>query len=170
MSRASVSSSSSWSVSAWRYCSTDMCCISGELGSAAKRGERRAELVRERGAELPHLADGLLEPAERVVEGVRHLVELVLRAAQRQPPVRGRRRRSRRVAAAMRDERRERPRRHPAADDQREQQPRRHAPRQQAHEALQRVVDRRQRDADLQQVRAAVARATARLLDSRMRP
>ena len=40
-----------------------------QLDLAAQRGQRRAQLVRQRGAELPHLADRVLEPAERVVEG-----------------------------------------------------------------------------------------------------
>ena len=39
-----------------------------QLDLAAQRGQRRAQLVCERGAELPHLADGVLQPRQRLVE------------------------------------------------------------------------------------------------------
>ena len=54
-----------------------------ELHLAAHGGERRAQLVRERRAELPHLAHRLLEARERVVERPRDVVELVRDAAHR---------------------------------------------------------------------------------------
>ena len=59
----------------------------GQLDLAAKRGQRRAQLVRQRGAELAHLADRVFEPAERLVEGVRHPIQFVAHAANRQPPL-----------------------------------------------------------------------------------
>ena len=58
-----------------------------QLDLAAQRRERRAQLVGERGAELPHLADRVLEPRQRVVE----------RASPRR-----RARRARRASAARR--------------------------------------------------------------------
>jgi len=52
-----------------------------QFGLAAKDGERRPQFVRERSAELPHLAHRMLDPCERVVEGSGHLIELVAGAA-----------------------------------------------------------------------------------------
>ena len=42
-----------------------------QLDLAAKRGQRRAQLVRQGGTELAHLPDRMFEPPERVVEGTR---------------------------------------------------------------------------------------------------
>ena len=56
-----------------------------QLDLTAQRRQRRAQLVCERRAELPHLADRVLESAERVVEGLRHFLELVADAARGQP-------------------------------------------------------------------------------------
>ena len=46
--------------------------------SPAERRQRRPELVRKRSAELAHLADGVLEAFESVVEGGGHVVQLVV--------------------------------------------------------------------------------------------
>ncbi len=58
-----------------------------QLDFSTQRGQRCAQLVRERGAELPHLGDRLLEPAERVVEGTGHFLEFVLHVASGQTPL-----------------------------------------------------------------------------------
>ena len=52
---------------------------------AAERRQRRPELMRKRGAELAHLADGVLEAFQSVVEGGGHVVQLVPCAPNRQP-------------------------------------------------------------------------------------
>ena len=43
--------------------------------------------MRERGAELPHVADRALHPVEREIERMGHFVELVAGAPDRQPPL-----------------------------------------------------------------------------------
>ena len=59
----------------------------GQLNLTAKRGQRRTQLVRERGAELAHFADGMLEAAKCLVEGARHSVQFIAGAPNRQPPI-----------------------------------------------------------------------------------
>jgi hypothetical protein len=48
-----------------------------ELGFAAQGGQRRAQFVRHGGAELFHVADGMFQACERVVERHRELVQFI---------------------------------------------------------------------------------------------
>ena len=99
-------------------------------------------------AELTHLGDRLLEPGECLVEGVRHFVELVSRAAERDATPQAR---DVDAARGLRHpcKRRQRTRRHPAAEDQRQESACRQAPQQQPHETPQGTVDRVERYANL---------------------
>ena len=106
----------------------------------AQRGERRAQLVREGGTELPHLADRALEPRQRFVERVGDFVQFVAGPAHRQPQTK------------VRDvdfprgggkscERRQREARHPSPREHGGEQPNRHAPQERLQEDIQRAVD-----------------------------
>jgi hypothetical protein len=138
------------------------------LDVAPQRGQRRAELVGERGAELPHFTDRMFESGQRVVERRRHHVELVARAADGQPraevpDVDG----SGHVGEI--DQRPEGDAGQPSADHEGDDQTGRHAHDEQDEESIQRRVHRRKQDADLQQVRVA-GRRVRTLLDTRILP
>ena len=128
-----------------------------KLGLPAQHGQRRPQLVSDGGAELTHLGDRLLQPGERLVEGVRHFVELVSRAAERDASLQAR---DVDAARGLRHpcKRRQGTRRHPASEDQRQESACRQAPEEQAHETPPGTVDRVERYANLQKVGAATAR------------
>ena len=124
---------------------------------APERRQRRPKLMRKGRAELTHLADGVLEPFERVVERGGHIIQFVVCAADGH------------TAAKVLDvdracrfgqsrERRQREARHPASDHERGDQSRRHAGDEQKEKPLQRAIHRRERYAHLQQVVPAVGR------------
>ena len=122
---------------------------------AAERRQRRPKFVRKGGAELTHLADGVLEPFESVVERGGHIVQFVVCAPDRHP------------AAEVLDvdgpcrlgeprERRQREARHPAPDHERGHESCRHACEEQKEKTFQRAIHWRERDAHLQQVALSV--------------
>ena len=61
-----------------------------ELDIASQRRQGRAQLVRERRTELPHLAHRLLQARERLVERRDHRIEFIACPTRRQPPLQGR--------------------------------------------------------------------------------
>ena len=56
-----------------------------DFGFAAQYGEGSAQLVRDAGGELAHLADGIFQTRQGFVEGLREFVDFVSGAAQGQP-------------------------------------------------------------------------------------
>ena len=119
-----------------------------ELGLSSQDGQWRPQLVSDGCAELTHLGDRLLEPGERLVEGVRDLVELVSRAAERDATPQAR---DVDAARGLRHpcKRRQGTRRHPASEDQRQESACRQAPEEQPHETPPGTVDRVERYANL---------------------
>ena len=59
----------------------------GQLDLSSERRQRRPQLVGQRGAELPHLSNGLLETRERAVQRDGHFVQFVARASDGDPPL-----------------------------------------------------------------------------------